>query len=301
MQPGRAASAPPSLIQSRDGRTLLHIWRTGQTYRKQNEAVLFSEWNNVYFSPLPQPKSSAATYHDLTLPLPFADNSFDAIYVCRVMEHLSPNHGARFVADLFRLLKPGGVCRLSTPDLEEIAEEYLRQLKQCWDDPADRNLIRFHWIKLQMLDQMVREKGGGDMMEAIHRGDFDPEYAKERFEDVFNEFLPASTEQGTGPPSPKALHPVVRFIRRAVGRVYRTTLGKRPAASVDPRRTFEADKWLHDRLSLRLCMEACGFHRYRVKDFRSSDIPGWDRFRLDTSRLGDHPLEPSLFVEAHRP
>src|SRR4030095_11626701 len=159
--------APKMLVKSRGGHALLHVWRTGQTYRKQNADALFSEWTNVYFSPLPQPKASEAIYHDLASALPFRENSFDGIYVCRVMEHLSPARGAGFVADLFRLLKPGGVCRLSTPDLEEIAGEYLRQLQQGWDDPADGNLVRFQWIKLQMLDQMVREKGGGGRRDAI--------------------------------------------------------------------------------------------------------------------------------------
>lgn len=297
----RDDGAPQTLVKSQEGRALLHVWRTGDTYRKQNGDALFSEWTNIYFSPLPQPASSAAIYHDLASPLPFREGSFDGIYVCRVMEHLTPTRGAGLVAELFRLLKPGGVCRLSTPDLEEIAGEYLKQLRQGWDDPADGNLVRFHWIKLQMLDQMVREKGGGDMMEAIHRGDFDPTYAKERFGDVFDEFLPAQEKPAATPAPRSATASLIRFVRRALGRVYRMTFGATPVLPVDPRKTFEADKWLHDRLSLRLCMERAGFRDFRVTDFRSSDIPGWNRFQLDASRLGDRPLEPSLFVEARKP
>jgi predicted SAM-dependent methyltransferase len=293
---------PNTIRRSRDGHALLHIWRTGEIYQQKNQGVLFSEWNNVYFSPLPQPSSSHAIFHDLGSPLPFEDKSFDGIYACRVMEHLSPKDGDRFIADLCRLLKPGGVCRLSTPDLEELAEEYLRQLKRGWEDPAEKNLMRFYWIKLQMLDQMVRERSGGDMWDAIQRGYYDSEYAKERFEDVFEEFLPRPAQKTAAPRVVPPRPPWLRAIRRIAGRAYRSAAAKlqaKPqAAPIDPRRSFEADKWLHDRLSLRICLEQAGFRDYRVKDFRSSDIPGWDRFQLDKSKSGDHALEPSIYVEA---
>jgi SAM-dependent methyltransferase len=293
-----------TIRRSREGLALLHIWRTGEVYEKQNGGVLFSEWNNVYFSPLPQPSSSEAIFHDLASPLPFADGSFDGIYACRVMEHLSPKDGDRFAAELCRLLKPGGVCRLSTPDLEEIAEEYLKQLKRGWEDPAERNLMRFHWIKLQMLDQMVRERSGGDMWDAIVRGYYDPEYGKERFGEAFEEFLPRPAAKRAAPGVVPSRPPWVRAIRRVAGRAYRAAVARlqpRPApAPTDPRSSFEADKWLHDRLSLRVCLEQAGLRDCRVKDFRSSDIPGWDRFQLDKSKAGDHALEPSIYVEGRK-
>jgi SAM-dependent methyltransferase len=240
----------------------------------------------------------------LASPLPFGDHSFDGIYACRVMEHLSPKDGDRFVAELGRLLKPNGVCRLSTPDLEEIAEEYLRQLKRGWGDPAEKNLMRFYWIKLQMLDQMVRERSGGDMWDAIQRGYYDPEYAKERFEDVFEEFLPRPATKSAAPPVVPSRPSWVRLLRRIAGKAYRAAAARlqaRPSpAPADPRSSLEADKWLHDRLSLRICLEQTGLRDYRVKDFRSSDIPGWDRFQLDKSKAGDHALEPSIYVEARK-
>jgi hypothetical protein len=175
-------------------------------------------------------------------------------------------------------------------------------LKRGWEDPAEKNLMRFYWIKLQMLDQMVRERSGGDMWDAIQRGYYDSEYAKERFEDVFEEFLPRPAQKTAAPRVVPPRPPWLRAIRRIAGRAYRSAAAKlqaKPqAAPIDPRRSFEADKWLHDRLSLRICLEQAGFRDYRVKDFRSSDIPGWDRFQLDKSKSGDHALEPSIYVEA---
>jgi len=154
-----------------------------------------------------------------------------------------------------------------------------------------------------MLDQMVRERSGGDMWEATQAGHYDSEYARERFADVFEEFLPRPAEKRAAPAPAPAKLSWLRVVRRLLGRAYRSTLGRRPRPApqpIDPRQSFEADKWLHDRLSLRVCMEQAGFRSYRVTDHRSSDVPGWDRFKLDTSRTGDHAIEPSLYVEARK-
>lgn len=52
--------------------------------------------------------------HDLTvLPLPFADETFDGILANHVLEHI-PNWGKTF-ADLFRILKVGGVLEVWVP------------------------------------------------------------------------------------------------------------------------------------------------------------------------------------------
>jgi SAM-dependent methyltransferase len=46
--------------------------------------------------------------------LPFAENSFDAIFVHALFEHLA--EPARAASEIHRVLKPGGVCGLRSPD-----------------------------------------------------------------------------------------------------------------------------------------------------------------------------------------
>lgn len=68
---------------------------------------------------------------DLTRPLPFDDNTVDFIFNEHFIEHLTVEEGQRAIRDLMRVLKPGGVIRMATPDLEVTVDKYLHL------EPAD--------------------------------------------------------------------------------------------------------------------------------------------------------------------
>lgn len=56
----------------------------------------------------------------------YADGSIDAIYAGQMIEHLQPNTEApAFLAECFRMLKPGGRIRLTTPDLNLLIRAYV--------------------------------------------------------------------------------------------------------------------------------------------------------------------------------
>jgi len=57
-------------------------------------------------------------YCDVTKPLRWEDNSVSVITAHHLIEHLSREKGASFLEHTFRILKHGGVIRLSTPDLD---------------------------------------------------------------------------------------------------------------------------------------------------------------------------------------
>jgi predicted SAM-dependent methyltransferase len=62
---------------------------------------------------------------DLRNPLPFDDQTVDYIFHEHLIEHLTPEEGQKVTADLMRVLKPGGVLRIATPDLKEAVSLYL--------------------------------------------------------------------------------------------------------------------------------------------------------------------------------
>jgi predicted SAM-dependent methyltransferase len=62
---------------------------------------------------------------DLRNPLPFADNSVDFIFNEHFIEHLSVEDGIRANQDFLRVLKPGGVLRIATPDLKVTIDKYI--------------------------------------------------------------------------------------------------------------------------------------------------------------------------------
>ena len=58
---------------------------------------------------------------------PFEDNSFDAVYSEHMFEHILPMDGSAFIKEMYRVLKPGGVLRVTTPDLEKYLNGYVHR------------------------------------------------------------------------------------------------------------------------------------------------------------------------------
>lgn len=63
-------------------------------------------------------------YLDLTRPLPLPDSSFAYAFGEHVIEHISERQGERLLRELHRVLRPGGVLRITTPDLRKIIAIY---------------------------------------------------------------------------------------------------------------------------------------------------------------------------------
>jgi predicted SAM-dependent methyltransferase len=63
--------------------------------------------------------------HDSTERFPLETDTFDWIYSEHFIEHLQPQHGIKFFRQTRRLMRPGGVVRLSTPDLRKYMSGYL--------------------------------------------------------------------------------------------------------------------------------------------------------------------------------
>jgi predicted SAM-dependent methyltransferase len=61
---------------------------------------------------------------DATARWPFEDGSADAVNSEHVIEHLERDDAPKFFREAFRVLRPGGVVRTSTPDLRAIADAY---------------------------------------------------------------------------------------------------------------------------------------------------------------------------------
>ena len=92
---------------------------------------------------------------DLRRRLPFRDESCAVIFGEHVIEHLSKEDGQKLVGECYRVLRHGGVLRLSTPDAERFLHsyagdsEFLRhpEFPDAIDTPLDR------------INMMMREDG----------------------------------------------------------------------------------------------------------------------------------------------
>ncbi|MGY6555849.1 MAG: class I SAM-dependent methyltransferase [Wenzhouxiangella sp.] len=73
---------------------------------------------------------------DLSAPLPFADACADFLHSEDFIGQLSFAQARLFLQECYRVLKPGGVLRLLTPDLEQLVRAYVQRdlgLKNLWD------------------------------------------------------------------------------------------------------------------------------------------------------------------------
>ena len=64
---------------------------------------------------------------DATKPWPFRAGVARAVRAEHMIEHLTFDEAVFCVGQMFRVLEPGGVCRICTPDLEGIARAYLER------------------------------------------------------------------------------------------------------------------------------------------------------------------------------
>ena len=71
------------------------------------------------------------TYVDCRRPLPFEDTSVDGIFCEEMIEHIARPDGVRLLRECWRVLKPGAVIRLTTPDLDWFCNSLLLGTINC--------------------------------------------------------------------------------------------------------------------------------------------------------------------------
>lgn len=89
---------------------------------------------------------------DLRNPLPINDDSIDFIFNEHFIEHLTVEESRITIADMMRVLKPGGVMRIAMPDLEDVVNHYLNvplgEDKVIKDFKLDFIQTRAEWINM---------------------------------------------------------------------------------------------------------------------------------------------------------
>src|SRR5918994_2691666 len=70
------------------------------------------------------PGADDVFFLDATKPFPFNDNTFDYVYSEHMIEHISRRDASFMLNECRRVLKPSGIIRIATPDLQVIAGLY---------------------------------------------------------------------------------------------------------------------------------------------------------------------------------
>lgn len=82
-------------------------------------SALFDRWLTADVS------ARADVYMDLTRRLPVPDGRVDVVYLEEVVEHLGVSEARGLLGECYRILRPGGHLRLTTPNLEYFARRVL--------------------------------------------------------------------------------------------------------------------------------------------------------------------------------
>ena len=247
--------------------------------------------------------------HNLLKGIPSPDNEFDVVYHSQLLEHFPRNRAEPFIKECLRVLRPGGIIRIAVPDLEGIAKLYLEQLNKALhgDSMAEH---KYDWILIELYDQTVRNRGGGEMAEYLKQ-QYVPneEFILERCGNVARQIRMSFLEdKGSTHASIGQCHAITKRIasflhastlRNLVARVF---LGKEyDCLRVGRfRLSGEVHQWMYDRYSLARLLTKCGFKNAQGKTAFESDIPDWEKYELDVKDGVVHAPK-SLFMEATKP
>src|SRR5262249_22191995 len=157
-----------------------------------------------------------------------------------------------FLKECCRVLKPGGVLRVVVPDLENIAAEYVKNVKECLENPTPLAEANYDWILLEMYDQVVRNHSGGDMAEYLRQEPLPNErYIIERLGAGGQAIIDAGCRKGTRKSlREKWQRMTLRKLWRYPGRAMKALFSSHAQKIGAFRLGGEVHLWMYDRFSL---------------------------------------------------
>lgn len=223
----------------------------------------------------------------LTDALPFPDRSFDAVYHSHLLEHFPKSYALKFIGECHRILMPGGIMRVVVPDLERSARTYLDLLdKAIKGDTTARD--RYGWIAIELIDQMVRHRPGGEMLDYWKHNPMPAEdFVIERMgSEVINALAILRSPTAISQPANRAEDARTDEDALRIGTF---------------RLSGEVHQWMYDRFSLSELLRTAGFVNIRQCRADESAIPDFSRYGLDLEPDGSIRKPDSLFMEAMKP
>lgn len=264
-------------------------------------AYFHRDWVNIDF----KSNDDEVIEHNLLNGIPFDDCCFEVVYHSHVLEHFNKPDGRNFIKDCHRVLKEGGLIRVVVPDLEQIAKNYLSLLEESYHDLSNPILrANYEWMLLELYDQVVRSKPGGQMIEYLSQDALINEdfifsrigaEGKEILENIRNQ--ENSLNKYTKPPYFLRL---LRFLKKTKNRIPLVFLSKQNRMYYEIgkfRMGGEIHQWMYDRFSLTRVLQDVGFSDITIVDAFVSKIPNWDKYNLDIKN-SEIRKPDSIFIEA---
>jgi len=233
--------------------------------------------------------------------IPFESGRFDLVYHSHVLEHFAKADGEKFIAECYRILKPGGFIRVALPNLEKIAKEYLRNLDRAASAEPNAN-NDYDWMMLEMYDQTVRNETGGNMMKYLTQDKIpNEEYVFNRIGEGGKKWREVYRRSAGMEKSEKSgLKKIIErpsLIFKGIKQLFIRLLlpGKDHHYYKVGQFRFagEIHQWMYDRYSLGRLLQQVGFNQIIVRTATTSYVENWAEYKLD-----DTTETASLFIEA---
>jgi hypothetical protein len=251
-------------------------------------------------------------YCNIVKPLPIPSGVAEVVYHSNVIEHLSRPDAFSFLSECYRILAPGGHIRVVAPDLEAIVIQYINSLSKVIEDKKneDRRLL-YEWSLIELFDQLIREKSGGEMRGAIlnsqgtlkkHIVDRLGLEAEPYFTSEEKSFFQRLRGRNFRHLLVSAMSRIRATQRNAGILALRMIAGADVASAARAgifRSTGETHRWMYDRFSMSDMLSNIGFRNIQVPSAYVSAIPQFQSYSLDV--VNGKPRKPdSFYVEGQK-
>jgi len=257
---------------------------------------------NVDLNPFP-----GVIGHDLRKGVPFPDGTYDLVYHSTMLSHFRRPQAVRFMQECHRVLKPGGILRVVTEDLEQLCRAYLQKVEDAWN--GDRRAGHDHeWLLLEMFDQSMRERYGGEMLTYLMKPELPNEsFIRQRVGEQGGVMIAGARRRlrPDGSLAPKPSPSLLARLKSGTKQTIMTMLAGPDGAEALEVGQFrlssgQSSYAFYDRYSLRELFRAAGFSEVSLRSPGTSGFQSWKDIDLDVSPSGQAARPHTLIMEGVR-
>ena len=101
--------------------------------------------------------------HNLSKGIPFKNNSIDVVYHSHLLEHIDRKYVNKFLLEVKRVLKPGGIHRIVVPDFNYLCMQYLNNFELSLKEKKYQK--KGDQLISDIIEQSVRKEASGASMQ----------------------------------------------------------------------------------------------------------------------------------------
>lgn len=250
--------------------------------------VFHEDWINIdHIS-----SSKHVKQYDISKNIPLEDDSVDFLYHSHVLEHLTKKNGLIFLKECHRVLKKEGVIRIVVPDLKTIAEEYLKAYNNVKTNNSIQNEANYNWMLIEMIDQLAREKSGGEMLKYWSQDEIkNPDFLENRIGKVYLKYRNFKEQIANKPLTVK--EKILNFFLKKIGLTWDDY------ETLKFSKLGERHKWMYDDFSLSNTLKDLGFTNIKIQTGNTSYNNEWYKYSsLDMDQDEKLRKPDSLIIEA---